>query len=57
MQSFEGNITIIDLKNMKRFVDMKGRHMIVKADGSEPIDEFVSNARIRKVNEGRKDDL
>lgn len=32
MQSFEGNIVLIDLKNMKRFVDMKGKHMAVKGD-------------------------
>ena len=38
MQSFEGNIVILDFKNMKRFVDMKGRHMMVKAEASEPID-------------------
>jgi hypothetical protein len=30
MLSYENNVVLIDFKNMKRFVDMKGKHLEVK---------------------------
>ena len=30
MESFEGNLVLIDLKRMRRFVDIKGRLMEVR---------------------------
>lgn len=56
MQSFEDNIVFIDFKNVRKFVDIKGRHLQVSSS-NEFVDEFASNARIRGVAEGRKDDL
>ena len=38
MQSFEGKIVLIDFKNVKRFTDIKNKHMSVKADQHENTD-------------------
>ena len=57
MCSYENNIVLIDLKRMKRFVDLKGKHIFVAKDEKDLEDEFISNARIRGIKEGRKDDL
>lgn len=48
---------MIDFKQMRRFVDGKGRHLEVLGHEEETIDEFSSNSRVRRVREGRKDDL
>ena len=57
MESYDGNTVLIDFKQMRRFVDSKGRHLEVVGHEDETIDEFSSNSRIRRVREGRKDDL
>lgn len=58
MMNFDGNIVLLDLKLMRRFVDIKGKLLEVKASPEkEPLTEFVSNARLRGIAENRKDDL
>ena len=43
---------------MKRFIDIKSRLIEVRGNPEEEtIHEFVSNARLRGIPEGRKDDL
>ena len=37
MQSYEDNIVIMDFKNMRKYMDLKGRLMKVTAGPSEPI--------------------
>ena len=49
MCSYENNIVLIDLKRMKRFVDMKGKHIAVVREEKELDDEFISNSRIRGI--------
>lgn len=58
MQSFEGNVVLLGLKRMRRFTDIKSRLIeVVGNPQEEPLQEFVSNARLRGIGEGRKDDL
>ena len=57
MYSFDNEIVLLDLKCMKKFVDIKGKHMAVIRDQDELEDEFISNNRARGLKEGRKDDL
>lgn len=58
MMSFDGNIVLLDLKLMRRFTDIKGKLLEVRGSAEkEGINEFVSNARLRGIPEGRKDDL
>jgi len=58
MQNFEGNIVLLGLKRMRRFTDIKSRLIEVRANPEEEsLHEFVSNARLRGIPEGRKDDL
>lgn len=48
MMTYEGNLVLIDLKNMKKFVDHKGKVIDLKGnDDVEELDEFVSNSRIK----------
>jgi len=35
MMSFDNNIVLLDLKRMRRFVDMKGKLMEVRANPNE----------------------
>ena len=49
MLSYENNIVLLDLKKMKKFVDIKGKVIDVKGnDEDEDLDEFVANSRIKK---------
>lgn len=57
MQSYDGNIVLLDLKLMKRYLDIKGKQTDVKGTPAEGMSEFMSNARLRGVAESRKDDL
>ena len=49
MCSYENNIVMIDLKRMRKFVDLKGKHIHVSRDERDLDDEFISNARIRGI--------
>lgn len=57
MQSYDGDLVWLDFKNMRRFVDIKGKCITVIKDEESLDDEFASNSRIRGLKEGRKDDL
>lgn len=57
MYTYDGDIVVIDLKNVKKFVDIKGKHNVVVRDNDQAPDQFISNNRARGVKEGRKDDL
>lgn len=58
MLNYDNNIVLLDLKNMKKFVDFKGKVIDLKGnDEGEELDEFVANSRIKGSLEGRKDDL
>ena len=58
MQTYEGSVVLLGLRRMRRFTDIKNRLIEVRGNaGEEPLHEFVSNARLRGVAEGRKDDL
>lgn len=49
---------LVGLTKMKRYSDIKGRLIEVKGiPAEEGLHEFVSNARLRGIAEGRKDDL
>lgn len=57
MQSYDGNVVLLGLRRCRRYSDIKGRLLEVKATPEEIPHEFISNARLRGVPEGRKDDL
>lgn len=57
MGNAEGSVVLIDLKRMRRFVDARGKVLEVRGREEEGMDAFVSNARLRGMPEGRKDDL
>lgn len=58
MMNYQGNVVLMGLKKLKRFTDIKNRLVEVRGNPSqEPLHQFVSNARLRGVAEGRKDDL
>ena len=49
MCSYEHNIVVIDFKRVRRYVDMKGKHIFVGKDDKDLDDEFISNARVRGI--------
>jgi hypothetical protein len=58
MMSYDGNVVLLDLKLMRRFADMKGKLLEVRGNTEkEGVNEFISNARLRGMPEGRKDDF
>lgn len=56
MLNEEGQLTVIDFKRTKRYVDVKG-HSLEVSETAYNGSTFASNNQVRGLNEGRKDDL
>ena len=56
MLNEEGQLTLIDFRRAKRYVDVKG-HLLEVNDSAFNGSLFASNNQVRGFHEGRKDDL
>lgn len=56
MLNEQGQLTVVDFKRARRYVDVKGHAMEV-CETAYSGSIFASNNQLRGLNEGRKDDL
>jgi serine/threonine protein kinase len=56
MLNEEGQLTVVDFRRAKRYVDVKG-HLLEVSDSVFNGSLFASNNQVRGFHEGRKDDL